>query len=81
MIQETPEQWKVVEGGLKGGDLVRLKSGGPLMTIMVAISPEAGTGLSEMGYLCKWFETDENGNWTESCEDLFCAASLEIEEE
>lgn len=52
------------------GDIVRLRSGGPKMTVMSLPDPEAS-----YYYYCAWFASD-----SERTGDLFPGAALELAE-
>lgn len=50
--------WEKHMSEIKKGETVRLKSGGPLMTVE-SVGSYARTGGPEEGALCVWFEKDK----------------------
>ena len=59
----------------KKGDVVRLKSGGPKMTVS-SVGSHADTGGPEEGVICVWFDVVKGVQKHQS--ELFDAAVLEL---
>lgn len=63
---------------LKLGDVVRLKSGGPLMTVHELNSTWEKDGLRFTGTICVWFVNDASGQDFKAYHSIFAPESLEV---